>query len=804
MKIGYKIALISMIGLLFSNIVPAQDMPLLPVDESISRGHLPNGMEYFVAENPTAGGMADFALVHRADGHVHRKSDVMVALSESVMDSTLLAFMKNVGDASPADCSIIVAGDVRKDAVVEKIKMLSYMIPVGTVTLKEPYVWKETDSLVLNTSESARGGLATLTLIWRSPRTAPELMATIQPAIASLFIGQLGLVASDRLKTRLLEENIPTSGIEYAYTDSAMSAGDETFSISVSVFPQDMERTVAVMSGVMASIDSGDVTVRELKISREKFLAGLKESSYHPLKDNSSIVDRCFRACMYGGNLVSGHQIYDFHVSRNIDDLTGMRLFNGIASAMLDKDKNVTLECVSPELADAGRIRMTFDSSWKADKEQEDVTTAKADVFVAAADPEMKMKIRQSRKEPMSGGTSLTLANGMNVIFKSMPSDGNVSYSLSLNGGYGNVKGLERGEGALFVDYLHTCRVSGMKMKDFLASLAAKGITMDFEVGISSMSVRGTAPADETSVLIQALAALTGGLEHDDEAYGYWLGSLPLELESLRGSRYSRLAEVDRIMCSDYEYSEWKSALPGHDFGTKAKDLFADRFASLEDGVLVLVGDVEENVLKKQLMAYGYRFKTSQKAHSHASARFNLVSGVSTYTVRGDVAAIDYAMSSRLPLTSENLVASDVASLVLEAAVKEEFDGSGWAVEVGKRFTVQPDERFNVMISLVQTGADGIKPMEAMSRLRAVVAAAAARPLADSRLKAYADHLKCRMAALKGDSAFWVENIAGRVLFGKDLLTGFDSRCEALTSEAVLKVISSLNEGGKVEYITIK
>ena len=93
MKIGIKIALISTFGLIFSNFMPAQEIPLLPSDKAVSQGQLPNGMKYFIVENPTIKGTADFALVNRTDNSLVRKSEVLIAFSESVMDSTLLHLM---------------------------------------------------------------------------------------------------------------------------------------------------------------------------------------------------------------------------------------------------------------------------------------------------------------------------------------------------------------------------------------------------------------------------------------------------------------------------------------------------------------------------------------------------------------------------------------------------------------------------------------------------------------------------------------------------------------------------------------
>ena len=109
MKKGIKIALISTFWLVSSNFVPAQEIPQLPSDRSVSQGQLPNGMKYFIVENPAIKGTADFALVNRTDNSLVRKSDVRIAFSESVMDSTLLHLMGIADMASPSDQAIIVS-----------------------------------------------------------------------------------------------------------------------------------------------------------------------------------------------------------------------------------------------------------------------------------------------------------------------------------------------------------------------------------------------------------------------------------------------------------------------------------------------------------------------------------------------------------------------------------------------------------------------------------------------------------------------------------------------------------------------
>ena len=144
------------------------------------------------------------------------------------------------------------------------------------------------------------------------------------------------------------------------------------------------------------------------------------------------------------------------------------------------------------------------------------------------------------------------------------------------------------------------------------------------------------------------------------------------------------------------------------------------------------------------------------------------------------------------------------AAMAMKQRLSDVFAGSGWTVEVKEKFTIQPDERFNVMVTLVRTDEEGLEPMEAMSRLRAAVTKMASEPLKKNELNAYSAYFKNRMSLLGADPSFWTESIAGRQLYGKDIVTGYSAKCDALTAQKVQNIISSLDRSGKVEYITTK
>ena len=159
MKKGFVKILALVSALLYSIIVPAQDLPLLPSDAAVTVAALPDGITCYIASNPSHKGLADFAIVQKVDaedgtrssaeslleslprlagqsprwfltghgsrpgrkGFVDVREDAVVyhfrdisVKDQASVDSTLLFLMDIVDNSSyaPADQAIIVSGDV--------------------------------------------------------------------------------------------------------------------------------------------------------------------------------------------------------------------------------------------------------------------------------------------------------------------------------------------------------------------------------------------------------------------------------------------------------------------------------------------------------------------------------------------------------------------------------------------------------------------------------------------------------------------------------------------------------------------
>lgn len=812
MKNRYKILIAAVSGLICTQFLQSQELPSLPPDQSITKGFLPNGMAYYLVSNPSAAGMADFALV-RKDGAVERKRNVLISESESVLDSTLLSVMRTADHSSPADQAVIVAGDIDTEAVAGKIKMLSYMTPVKDTVARQAYEWRSVEGVRFVASECKSRDLAVVTVTWASPRIPVELMNTIQPSISSLFVGQLGVVAKERISLCLKQAGIPATDVGYSHMASYSGPGDEKFSISASVAPQHMETALRIMAFVMSSLDSGSVTVQEVKRANAEYLRDLYESSTGVVNDRA--VSRCISSFLYNDCLASHMDIYRFHSSRDLEDGKRKDLFCAIAAALLDKEDNVTIECVSPQLPDSSSVVAQFAAAWDRNSGMTWKDRPEASSFLVEAVPEKKTKIAAPKMDPMSGGNVFVLDNGVTVISRNMPADGRIYYSLALNGGYADIPSLAPGEGTFATDYLASCRVAGVSGKDFRDALAADGITMEFDIDLKSTIVYGSASRFDLAKVFQALTALAGSREQDADTFASLMKNRCVEVEAMKGTYAERMAAVEAMMCPEYEYSAIMSSGVTDEFTAKAERFLSGQFAKMNDGVLVLTGEISESVLKKELAAYGPLFKTSQKAFSYHSLHYQPISGVSSSTVAGETASMDLAMTARFPLTSDNFAASRVALLILRDRMAKVFDGTGWNVSVQDEFTIHPDERINVVVSLTEDLSEGtaawtseegqaVSQLEALFMLRSALSDIKSADISEDLFNACRDHVKGRMELRQKDADYWAEAISNRFLFGKDMNTGFAERCEALTVDKVRNVLSALEAGGKVEYVVTR
>ncbi len=838
MNLGFRQIFITIATLLSAIIVPAQEIPVLPGDPSVSTGVLPNGMTYYLAVNPDAKGIADFALVQKVgartsgdynaqhvkdianetlttlkrvnryslegyltgnevipadegfvkvmdDATVFRFNDVRLNAGKSVMDSTLIMIMDiadraNYSDDefvkkwySPADQAVIVSGDIDAKAVASKLLYMSYMVPARESAERPQYTAEEKQHSV--TIES-KDGISEISAVWTSKRAPREYMNTVQPEIFEMSLHTLGEAAVHRIRHYLKEAGVPAADVSYSHICSSEYPYDDSFTVHVAVAEENAGKAQDAVSSVMSSIDERGMLPNEYIVAESVYIKSLSDKANAPTRTNEEYIERCTNAFLYNASLASPKERLAFHTSRNLPDTMRQRLFNGIASAIIDTVvMNSSVEPV----------------------EYTDLVLP--DTLEKPLPPTAKIKLKTVRKEPVSGGAVWTFSNGFKVIYKKVDSD-RLHYCFALNGGYGGISRLAVGEGAFVADYLNTCRISGMDADELMMALKAKGITMDVAVNLSNMMISGSLPDDRLALLLRTLLAVANERETGSpDGYEYFKESEYLALDYDTGSLYSRMTAIDSIMCPGYRYSPYKVKGKMTDgFSARADSYFDSQFEKTNDGALVLVGNLNEDNLKKLLLEYVGHFRTSDAVAKRPVVRYQPVSGWSTYTVGGDMDNVDVVVSTRMPLTSDNFFAADLASMVMKREMARQLNMSGMHFNISVTFKIYPEERLNVLVSVPSASLKNLSDVRsAFAELRTV-------DITDDELKSYKETLKSNMVKETRSPEYWVDAIVLRYLEGKDLTTNYAARIDALNADKVKAVLTLLDGGSKVEYVTMK
>ena len=769
--------------------------------------------EEFLKDNGIRGGYVE----EKDNAVVLRFSDVNLSRGESFLDSLCLltfdlvreysdmAKRKGVPDYGQA---IIISGDVDRDAVFAKLKLLSLLVP--DIMPDEPsydYEWHPADSLTCTFVPDPDS--ASVTAEYSLPRIPKEYMGTALPAVSAQMGEELGMVLESRLCKELYRAGIPVSGVQYRFLGSASWSRDEKYIVRVDTAPERVRDVIPVMSSVLSQLASGGISVKEYALTRKAVGRHLGQQARTYVKSNRENTDRCISSFLYGAALASPAERYGFFEASGLSDSSGLRYFNRFVSSLLGATGNMSLTCVSDSsVMTEEKMKELFLRSWN------DTSCVIAPHISSYRDTSMfdvvpeKCRISRTRKETMSGGTVWTFANGMRVVYRHMPSDGRFWYSLVLKKGFSSVPGLIPGQGAFFSDILGLYEVAGMKHDDFDSMLSAMDIVMEREVGPVDMSISGNAASGSLVFLLKALVSMATESAIDSAAFDYYLECEKLRLDRRAGIE-ERLPAIDSIMSPDVRYSRFKSTstLAGN-LLQAADGYFRNQFKRFNDGVLVIVGDLDETALRKTLQEYIGCFPASRRMVHGGAQSAPLVSGESTYIVDGRDTSLDVVMSAPAHLDILNYMASEIAAMALDDAAVSAVAGMAASVNVSGNFSTVPSERLNIAVSVdacdtlaFAQGTGRLRPVRALFALRSAIKSLSGENIPQDRLEIYKSTLKNAVSSRSNDPGYWIEAVSRRFIYGKDFHTGYSGKIDAVTADMVREIIYSLDNGAKVEYI---
>lgn len=759
-------------GVFFTTIMPAQELSLLPQDPAVKCGVLPNGLSCYVTANASSEGIADFALVRRdytGNETVLSLEDVLTSAEQSV-DSTLLLIMKQVeADAVPADQAVVVSGDVDAASVFMKLKYMSLMIASSAPSPLPDYKWEGDGKLNVSSVRDTLKGLSTVRCEWNAARAPWEYMNTVQSAIYEKAVWEMGKVAQMWIRRNLRELGVPVADVMFRYSGNVRGVVDEKLAVEVTVALRDEMVAENQMLAVLSALDQGNVADSDLLLAENEYMLSLERLSGRPVIDNGEYVRMCTDAFLYNRPLSGARERLGYFVSKDVPARSRKKIFTGIVSALLD------VASLTDTVAQVSSGIMLSDT-------------------LALPGMGVKQKVKSSRKDPFSGGVVWTFANGFKVIYKKMPTGRTLYYSLSLNGGYANVDDLCRGEGAYMSDFIDNSWICGMRGREFKDLLQLSGMTMKSRVNLHNTVISGQVKDRNAGLMMKGILAVAGGCKVDTASVKYYVESERLSQLVHKGKDVR--AALDSLMCPGYRYTSFKTeeGLQESTFD-KAEILFESLVFKMNDGILVIVGDMSESELKKLLQMYVGGFKVKSVASRRPSLQYHPMSSWMEYSVEGYRNAAVVAVSGMVPMTASNHFAAEIAAMMMERKVKERFADRNIAVRLSYARNIYPDERFSIFVMM-----EGDCSQEDAAEIRKVLGECS-RDLDERIIQAYKNYVKNAYALQMQNPEYWMRVIPLRHMEGKDFTTGYAAKIDAVTTAQVKDIFKTLEDGAGVEYI---
>lgn len=836
--------------------VGAQALPQAP---EISSGVLPDGICYYLAANSGDAGLADFAVVQKGvadrlssrrllvslphfgdrrpcdflsgrgvpygrDGYVSYGSgtttyhfrDVPVT-DRSVCDSMLLMVL-DIASTFHGQQALIVSGDVDRNAIADRLKLLSLMVSGRDAAgMDDGYEWLPSKDPTYYFSENPASGTAALRVSWSCPRVPAESMNTLQSMVSRHYAVSLGNILENRIRDDFRRRGIPIADIRFRYVDSAMVPGDEQFTMTVITSADRYTDAISRVSSVLARMDRYGASLAELKDARDRLASGVSAFHAYGSGTNADYVLRCRAAFLYNASLASKSTVADFLTGGRIPGVQELELFNSYASALLDPLENITIGFDTPDAAVSTDLTVLFTSSWTAPEDTDASMTEKTDTS-GVYRPASKVRIRSEAADPVSGGRLWTFSNGMRVVYKKIPGSGRFSYAFMIRGGSASAPGLLDGESAFVGDMLSRSCIAGMHGSDFFEMLRAHGITMYAGADLSSIRITGEAPSSGLHLLLGSLLSLANDRYPEEQAYAYYSDCETARLELRRRTDEGVRDYLDSLMFKERRYTGRKSAqVPDSGIQAKAEALFTDRFTHCSDGVLVLMGDLDEAEARRQCCAALGDFVTGKG--NIALPRFSTGAIPGTVTMSASARelgigdggrSVDVAVSAAIPFGMEGYMSLGVGVEALKDELAARLAPLGAYAVVESVLSFYPEERVTLYVTCRPCLADGlpegVEPGSSMAILDAVRAslyAMASDPLSPGRMS------KARSARLSGmnvavsDEKELIDMVLDRYSYGKDTVSGYKNLIQKTTPASVQSVFATLMSGGRVELMLL-
>ena len=833
-------------GLLLAGSLGAQELPSLAKASEITTGKLPDGISYYLVKNPSLPGFADFALVQpsRTDGAredlvhlpnfldrrpyhflaqnavgygergfvqrtqratIFRFQNVPVSTA-AVSDSTLLLLF-DIARSSEYEQALVVSGNIDVPAVQERIRILSMTLSKRTPAEDAfSYRWRPREEALVSVGKAPVGEIR---ISYRSPRTDREMMNTMQPVAARLLSDEFEMILSRRLRHAFRQAGLPLADFRFRYVGSDATSSDELFLINISTDAARLEDAAHTLAGVLAALDEFGARPEEVAFARNVISKAAERDCSSIVSTNAWYVDKCIAAYLYGANLASQSTLTSLFQGRRLDLNRETELLNRFISATLSPRRNLSMHFGAPVLPDKQRMEDAFAGGWEEKCSVLPQLPSYEDTLKLAS-AHKKVSLRTTSADSFSGGKLWTFSNGVSVLFKKTSLKGAFHYGFLVKGGWADVRDITGPESAFVQDMLSLEKVGGMPGAYFADLLAINGISFEPQISLSDVRFTGAAPSSSLSLVLKAMLSLANDSQPDGEAFNRYCREKAILLERDKFSVSGTRAVLDSTMCPDFKYATGSHpVLPGSDFPSRVNDYLALRGSTVRNGLIVLIGDLDEAVTLRLLSRGLGDLKNNRQRVVRPRSPYPLRTCWSTSYDHGSwrESGLSVSLSTLRPFSPESGTCLQLACAVLQTELVRAMADKGVNCTVNATADLIPAEKFAVYINCKACPPQSLPasvvpatPMGALEAVREVINRLAVKGTDPATLYLCKTMLVNHYAASETDPELFRDIVLYRSSMGRDLFSGHKDRIHAVSGEEVRQLFEALSQC-QCEYV---
>ena len=248
--------------------------------------------------------------------------------------------------------------------------------------------------------------------------------------------------------------------------------------------------------------------------------------------------------------------------------------------------------------------------------------------------------------------------------------------------------------------------------------------------------------------------------------------------------------------------------LPGKlslDTQKKAEKYFEGRFSRMQDGILILSGDLKEEEVKRLLLRYLGGFRTDKTTLARRAVPLRTLSGTTQQTLEGYPKGIYMLLDAEYAVTSDHYYTSFVALEALRQSLIRHLAPYGYSIELQTNNFTQPQERFQIEIALRPIPSDNLPgdirtqdPERALSAVQAALASCASEPLTGADISGWKARTLSQVKRELDSPSGFVTTLLTRYTSNKDIYSRYAESISAINAAQVKEFLTTLTSGGKI------